>query len=52
MTHTTLTGKALGGSGTQPYLRTTDEQFYTTAHLAYKGIRVKVVYLEVLFPVE
>ncbi len=35
MTHTTLTGKALGGSGTQPYLRTTDEQFYTTAHLAY-----------------
>lgn len=36
MTHTTLTGKALGGSGTQPYLRTTDEQFYTTAHLAYE----------------
>ncbi len=35
MTHTTLTGKALGGSGTQPYLRTTDEQFYTTAHLAH-----------------
>jgi hypothetical protein len=35
MTHTTMTGKALSGSGTQPYLRTTDEQFYTTAHLAY-----------------
>ncbi|MCB1229852.1 MAG: hypothetical protein KDN19_06280 [Verrucomicrobiae bacterium] len=36
MTHTTLTGKAISGSGTQPYLRTTDEQFYTTAHLAYE----------------
>jgi hypothetical protein len=36
MTHTTLTGRALGGSGTQPYLRTTDAQFYTTAHLAYE----------------
>lgn len=36
MTHTTLTGKALGGSGTQPFLRTTDEQFHTTAHLAYE----------------
>lgn len=36
MTHTTMTGKALGGSGTQPFLRTTDEQFYTTAHLAYE----------------
>ncbi|MCB1226039.1 MAG: hypothetical protein KDK99_09545 [Verrucomicrobiales bacterium] len=36
MTHTTLTGKALAGSGTQPYLRTTDAQFYTTAHLAYQ----------------
>ncbi|MCB1090798.1 MAG: hypothetical protein KDL87_04660, partial [Verrucomicrobiae bacterium] len=36
MTHTTLTGKALAGSGTQPYLRTTAEQFYTTAHLAYE----------------
>ena len=36
MTHTTLTGKALSGSGTQPYLRTTPEQFYTTAHLAYE----------------
>lgn len=36
MTHTTYTGKALGGSGTQPYLRTTDEQFYTTADLAYR----------------
>ena len=35
MTHTTLTGRALAGSGTQPYLRTTDEQFYTTAHLAH-----------------
>lgn len=36
MTHTTLTGKALAGSGTQPYLRTTDAQFHTTAHLAYE----------------
>jgi len=36
MTHTTYTGKALGGSGTQPYLRTTAEQFYTTADLAYE----------------
>lgn len=36
MTHTTLTGKAIAGSGTQPYLRTTPEQFYTTAHLAYE----------------
>ncbi len=36
MTHTTLTGKALSGSGTQPYLRTTDAQFHTTAHLAYE----------------
>ncbi len=36
MTHTTLTGKALSGSGTQPFLRTTDQQFYTTAHLAYE----------------
>lgn len=36
MTHTTLTGKAMYGSGTQPYLRTTPEQFYTTAHLAYE----------------
>ena len=35
MTHTTITGKATAGSGTQPYRRTTDEQFYTTAHLAY-----------------
>ena len=35
MTHTTLTGKAFAGSGTQPYLRTTDAQFFTTAHLAY-----------------
>ncbi len=35
MTHTTLTGKAFAGSGTQPYLRTTDEQFQTTAQLAY-----------------
>lgn len=34
MTHTTLTGKATAGSGTQPFLRTTDEQFYTTARLA------------------
>lgn len=34
MTHTTMTGKALSGSGTQPYLRTVDDQFYTTAHLA------------------
>jgi hypothetical protein len=36
MTHCTLTGKATAGSGTQPFLRTTDEQFYTTAHLAYE----------------
>ncbi len=35
MTHTPMTGKALGGSGTQVFQRTTDEQFYTTAHLAY-----------------
>jgi len=35
MTHTTMTGKAISGSGTQPYRRTTDHQFYTTAHLAY-----------------
>ena len=34
MTHTSMTGRALGGSGTQPYCRTVDEQFYTTAHLA------------------
>lgn len=36
MTHCTLTGKATNGSGTQPYLRTTDEQFCTTATLAYE----------------
>jgi len=36
MTHCTLTGKAGNGSGTQPYLRTTDEQFRTTATLAYE----------------
>ncbi len=36
MTHTPLTGRALAGSGTQPYLRTTDAQFHTTAHLAYE----------------
>ena len=35
MTHTTMTGKATAGSGTQPFLRTTDEQFYTTARLAF-----------------
>jgi hypothetical protein len=35
MTHTPMTGKALAGSGTQVYQRTTDQQFYTTAHLAY-----------------
>jgi hypothetical protein len=35
MTHTTMTGKALAGSGSQPYRRTADEQFYTTAHLAH-----------------
>ncbi len=35
MTHTPMTGKALSGSGTQVYQRTTDQQFYTTAHLAY-----------------
>ena len=36
MTHCTMTGKATNGSGTQPYLRTTDEHFYTTAMLAYE----------------
>jgi hypothetical protein len=36
MTHTTMTGRATNGSGTQPFLRTTDEQFYTTAQLAYQ----------------
>ncbi len=36
MTHTTLTGKAISGSGTQSYLRTADAQFHTTAHLAYE----------------
>lgn len=36
MTHCTMTGKATAGSGTQPFLRTTDEQFHTTAHLAYE----------------
>jgi len=35
MTHCTMTGKATNGSGTQPFLRTTDEQFYTTAQLNY-----------------
>jgi len=34
MTHTPMTGRATAGSGTQPYLRTTEEQFYTTARLA------------------
>lgn len=36
MTHTTYTGKALGGSGTQPFLCTTDDQFYSTADLAFE----------------
>lgn len=36
MTHCTMTGKATNGSGTQPFLRTTDEQFYTTATMAYE----------------
>lgn len=36
MTHCTNTGRATNGSGTQPYLRSTDEQFYTTAELAYE----------------
>ena len=36
MTHCTMTGKATNGSGTQPFLRTTDEQFYTTAQLNYE----------------
>ncbi|MBL6764785.1 MAG: hypothetical protein ISQ14_07510, partial [Verrucomicrobiae bacterium] len=36
MTHTTMTGKASAGSGTQPFLRTTDQQFYTTAQLAFE----------------
>lgn len=35
MTQTTITGKATAGSGSQPYRRTTDAQFSTTAHLAY-----------------
>jgi hypothetical protein len=35
MTHTPMTGPALAGSGSQPFLRTTDQQFYTTAQLAY-----------------
>jgi hypothetical protein len=34
MTHCTMTGKATAGSGTQPFLRTTNQQFYTTARLA------------------
>ena len=36
MTHCTMTGKATNGSGTQPFLRTTDQQFYTTAQMAYE----------------
>jgi hypothetical protein len=36
MTHTTMTGKATSGSGSQPFLRTTDHQFYSTALLAYE----------------
>ncbi|QGJ71964.1 Hypothetical protein PBC10988_36770 [Planctomycetales bacterium 10988] len=36
MTHCTMTGKATAGSGTQPFLRTTDQQFYTTARLAHQ----------------
>ncbi len=36
MTHTTMTGRATAGSGTQPFLRTTDQQFYSTARLAYE----------------
>lgn len=35
MTHATMTGKATNGSGTQPFQRTTEQQFYTTARLAY-----------------
>ncbi|MEM9282892.1 MAG: hypothetical protein AAGA96_13780 [Verrucomicrobiota bacterium] len=35
MTHCTMTGKATSGSGTQPFLRTTDNQFFTTAQMAY-----------------
>ncbi|WP_146512229.1 alpha-amylase family protein [Thalassoglobus neptunius] len=35
MTHATMTGKATNGSGTQPFLRTTDQQFYTSARIAY-----------------
>jgi len=34
MTHTTMTGKAIAGSGTQPFLRTTEDQYYTTARMA------------------
>lgn len=36
MTHCTMTGKATAGSGTQPFLRTTDEQFYTTTRMAHE----------------
>jgi len=36
MTHCTMTGKATNGSGTQPFLRTTDEQFYTTTRMAHE----------------
>jgi hypothetical protein len=35
MTHTPMTGRPLAGSGTQVYQRTTDAQYFTTAHLAY-----------------
>jgi hypothetical protein len=35
MTHTPMTGPALAGSGSQMFQRTTDQQFYSTAHLAY-----------------
>lgn len=36
MTHTTLAGKAAGKYDSFPFQRTTPEQFYTTAHLAYQ----------------
>jgi hypothetical protein len=36
MTHCTTTGPSRGGYDSFSYLRTTDEQFYTGAHLAYE----------------
>jgi len=36
MTHCTMTGPSRGGGDSFIFLRTTDEQLYTTAHLAYE----------------